>query len=288
MSRNLLFSLVVVAVCVQASEGQKPNSAPWLLCSDFWYRTIEEQVPTSDLHNHGPDAGSEEWKAVIEFKLGVRGEPDVPSRDSESWCWYIDQLVRGGRSRSSGDGNAAVAAMAPWPSYDCEKVRPDSIEAVICKDRGLSALDRQLSDVYAIASKKAANKHLPQLKAQQRGWIKGRNECWKSDDKGGCVRDGYIHRIAELQARYRLVPSNGPLRYVCGGNSGNEVIATFFQTVPPTLIAEYADSVSLMYLHSSGSGARYQGRNEIFWEHQGEALITWGYGASEMRCKKGL
>jgi len=36
----------------------------------------------------------------------------------------------------------------------------------------------------------------------------------------------------------------------------------------------------------SGSGAHYQGRNESFWEHQGEALVTWGYGAKEMTCKK--
>jgi membrane-bound inhibitor of C-type lysozyme len=95
-------------------------------------------------------------------------------------------------------------------------------------------------------------------------------------------------RIAELQARYRLVDGNGPVRYECEGNAANEVVVTFFQTEPPTLIAERGDTVSLMYLQPSGSGARYQGRNESFWEHQGEALITWGYGTREMRCKKRL
>ena len=24
---------------------------------------------------------------------------------------------------------------------------------------------------------------------------------------------------------------------------------------------------------------------ESLWEHQGEAIITWGYGTKEMRCK---
>ena len=52
------------------------------------------------------------------------------------------------------------------------------------------------------------------------------------------------------------------------------------------MIAERGDSVSLMFVQPSGCGARYQGRNESFWEHQGEALVTWGYGAVEMRCKK--
>ena len=41
-----------------------------------------------------------------------------------------------------------------------------------------------------------------------------------------------------------------------------------------------------MYLQPSGSGAKYQGRNETFWEHHGEALIIWSHGAPEMRCKK--
>ncbi len=124
------------------------------------------------------------------------------------------------------------------------------------------------------------------LRAEQRGWIKGRDACWKSEDRRGCVEGEYRRRIAELQARYRLVPSTGPIPYVCDGEPGNDVVASFFRTDPPTLIAERGDSVSLMYLQPSGSGARYQGGNETFWEHHGEARVTWGYGAPEMRCAK--
>ncbi len=178
-------------------------------------------MPTSDAQRHGPDVGSEEWKSVIEFKLGVRDKPNVPSRDSERWCQYIDQLVRESGSTSSRAENLAGVAMARGPSYACDQVRPGSIEAMICEDKELSALDRKLSGVYAAASKKAANERPPQLKAEQRGWIKGRNECWKSGDKGGCVRNAYLRRIAELQARYRLVADHGPVRYVCDGNPAN-------------------------------------------------------------------
>lgn len=185
-----------------------------------------------------------------------------------------------------GCGTIGGTAMAQGPSYACDKVEAGSTEEMICKDSGLSALDRKLSGVYAAASKKAANAHPPVLKAEQRGWGKGRNDCWKSDDKRRCVEDEYQRRIAELQASYRLVPGTGPIPYVCDGKPSNEIVATFFQTDPPTLIAERGDSVSLMYLQPSGSGAKYQGRNETFWEHHGEALITWGYGAPEMRCKK--
>jgi len=82
------------------------------------------------------------------------------------------------------------------------------------------------------------------------------------------------------------VPGIGPVFYACDGNPPNEVVVTFFQTDPRTLIAERGDSVSLMHVQPSGSGARYQGRNETFWEHQGEALVTWGHGTPEMHCRK--
>jgi hypothetical protein len=37
-----------------------------------------------------------------------------------------------------------------------------------------------------------------------------------------------------------------------------------------------------MFLQPSGCGTRYKGRNETFRELQGEARVTWGYGAPEM------
>jgi uncharacterized protein len=177
-------------------------------------------------------------------------------------------------------------ALASTPSFDCSKVEKGSIEELICKDEELSVLDRKMAMVYAEATKKAINEHPPVLKAEQRGWIKGRNDCWKSSDKRKCVEESYRRRIAELQARYRLVSANGPFWYSCDGDPRNEVVVTFYKTDPPTLIAERFDQVSLMYLEPSGSGSKYQGRNESLWEHQGEATIIWGYGSPEMLCSK--
>jgi uncharacterized protein len=48
------------------------------------------------------------------------------------------------------------AALAASPSFECGKVKPGSIEEMICRDEALSALDRRLSEVYAAASGKAA------------------------------------------------------------------------------------------------------------------------------------
>jgi uncharacterized protein len=180
---------------------------------------------------------------------------------------------------------AAVDASAAGPSFDCKKVEAGSIEETVCKDPGLADLDVKMAEAYKEASLKAVNEQPPELKAEQRGWIKGRDECWKSNDKKACIENEYKLRIAELQARYRLLPAKGPVFFACDNDPRNELVVTFFQTDPPTLIAERGDSVSLMYQQPSGSGTKYQGCNEMFWEHQGEARVTWGYQAEEMLCK---
>jgi len=287
MNRWLTLCMVVVAAACSGGESLSAESSETsAVCSDSWARMIDEKVPTGDGQGHGPDIGSEEWKSVIEFKLGIRSDPGLPSRDSEAWCRHIDRIVHSDRSSLAGSGKPVPATGGAGPSFDCGKVGADGVEAMICGDPELSALDRKLSVVYADASEKATNEHPPVLKAMQRGWIKGRDDCWKSDDERGCVREAYVRRIAELQALYRLVPFNGPIRFECDGNPANEIVASYFETDPPTLIAERGDSVSLMFLQPSGSGSRYQGPNESLWEHQGEASITWGYDAPEMHCTK--
>ena len=189
------------------------------------------------------------------------------------WLWLSAFLLVSG------------STLAQGPAFKCDKVEAGSIEALICQDADLAALDQQLALVYAEASKKAVNEHPATLKAEQRGWIKGRDDCWKSQDQKLCVSDSYHQRIVELQARYRLVDSVGPVTWLCDGDSRNQVVVTFFKTEPATLIAERGDSTSLMTQQISASGSRYLGRNESFWEHQGEATIVWGYGAKEMKCK---
>jgi uncharacterized protein len=184
-------------------------------------------------------------------------------------------------------GGACLAgsAMAQGPTYDCKKAN-GSIEKMICADPELGALDRTLAVVYAAALRKANNERPPVLKAEQRGWVKGRNDCWKAEGKQACVTDAYRRRITELQARYRLIPISASATFICDGDPRNEVIVNYFQSDLPSLIAERGDQTSLMVQERSASGTRYVGRNESLWEHQGEATIVWGHQAPEMRCKK--
>ena len=186
---------------------------------------------------------------------------------------------------AAGLGFLALGAQAAGPSFDCGEVEAGSIAALVCQDPALAAADLRLAEVYAAALAKAGNAQPPTLKAEQRGWIKGRDECWKADDKPACVADAYRLRTAELQSRYRLLEPTGTATYACDDAPGSEVTASFFPTDPPTAIAERGDEVSFMVEQPAASGARYQGRNESLWEHQGEATITWGYGAPELRCR---
>ena len=172
------------------------------------------------------------------------------------------------------------------PSFACDKAATGSIEALVCSDPELSRLDREMARVYALAAAKAVNEHPATLKPTQRGWIKGRDDCWKNEDRASCVREGYVQRITELEARYRLVPQEGPFTFACAGGPADEVVVTYFDTEPRTLIAERGDRSSLMYQQPSASGTRYAGGDDSLWEHQGEALLTWGYGTPALHCRK--
>jgi len=91
---------------------------------------------------------------------------------------------------------------ANQPSFDCSKVDKQSCEAIICSSDTLMELDRELSDVYKQALTKASKDDM--LKASQRGWIKGRNECWKVKDAKAYMADSYQIRIQELKEKYHL------------------------------------------------------------------------------------
>jgi len=95
---------------------------------------------------------------------------------------------------------ASAPAATPNPSFDCAKASHE-IEELICKDAELADLDRSLADLYAVVLKNTPTSEQKTLKAEQRGWVKGRNDCWKSSDERGCVKREYEARISELKDR---------------------------------------------------------------------------------------
>lgn len=90
---NKLIASLVILIASGCVDGQTPYS-DLQPCTAPWQEYVEAQLQTGDSEGHGPDLGSLEWRSVVEFKLGIRGDPAIPSRETDEWCTYIDQAIR--------------------------------------------------------------------------------------------------------------------------------------------------------------------------------------------------
>jgi uncharacterized protein len=151
----------------------------------------------------------------------------------------------------------SVSALAQsGPAFDCAKAEHE-IEELICQDEELAAKDRSLAKVFkqAVAAMEKVDAGGPEaikeLKATQRGWIGGRNECWKEADKRQCAVDSYERQTAFLQARYFLVEGSEAVYYDCSDNS--QIVATFIPTEPPSVRLERGDSLEIGILSQAAS-----------------------------------
>jgi uncharacterized protein len=182
-------------------------------------------------------------------------------------------------------------AWAAGPAFDCSKAS-GSVEELICGNAELAALDQKLDATYKAATKviegfggQAARKNeLRNLKVFQRGWIKGRNECWKASDIAQCTRDEYQRRIAELQAQYVLVKGGKPVFFTCDGSPADEIVATFIPAELPAVRLERGDRTIIAIASSSASGAKYEGPfGMVFWTKGDQATVEWPQG-NEFKC----
>jgi uncharacterized protein len=179
-----------------------------------------------------------------------------------------------------------VLAFAAAPTFDCKKAGGE-VEKLICSDDALAGLDVALAKVYAAAKAKATGKPAAQLKAEQRGWVKGRNECWKANGQEtwitatwtvnnvrACVEAQYLLRTSELQAVWRLV-SPRTVSYACQNNPANEVVVNAFGTDPATLRLERGDRTVTLWQVKPGANGLFEGQN-VSLVQQGKALkVNW-------------
>ena len=179
---------------------------------------------------------------------------------------------------------ASIGVLAAEPVADCGNTEAGSTEALVCGDDGLTMADQRLAEVYAAAATKGGSARAATLAEKEGGWTRGRDGCLSRAEPRACIAEAYRLRIAELQARYRLVEPTGTGRYRCDDRPDEEVVATYFPTDPPSALAERGDDIAVLYQQPAASGARYVGCNESIWEHQGEAMIAWGPGSPERHC----
>lgn len=172
--------------------------------------------------------------------------------------------VRGAALAAVVLASAGTVAAQDGPSFDCAKARSGA-EQAICASEELSRLDRLVSARYSAALDvirgldTGAEPAEDQLRTEQRGWIKGRDECWKADDESACIRDAYLRREAALVARWMLQEPVNVATWACGGSPANQVVTYFYDTTLPSLRFERGDSIDTGSLVPTASGAKYDG-----------------------------
>ena len=198
-----------------------------------------------------------------------------------AWCRVVYGDVEGWTPKMH-----LVEGRPPSPSFDCSKAS-SQVESLICDDAALMLLDRNMHQTYqdAIASAKSldvgSEVALKTLKAYQRGWIKGRNDCWKATDVAACVKANYQNRISELQAKWMLLPPQKTASYLCADNA--EIFITFYNSILPSASLEIGDQRQI-YI-SQGSSNRYEGDFGKFFEVTNQDLtVLWNSSGPSVSC----
>ena len=160
-------------------------------------------------------------------------------------------------------------------------------EQLVCQDAGLAALDNELAALYPKALSQLSAEQQKTEKAMQRGWIKGRNECWKESDTRQCVEESYQLRITELQIKggQLMVPS--PVDYQCDGEIR---LSTYFynEAKRPAAVINLSEGAQqsqvLAFEAPSASGARYEGQNLTLLTKGNEARLE-RYDQAARQCR---
>jgi uncharacterized protein len=184
----------------------------------------------------------------------------------------------------------AVTAAAAETSFDCARAASAGEQAV-CADETLAALDRRLAAVWreALAAARGvadADTAVPRLRAEQRGWIKGRDDCWKAEiGVAACVEAAYRDRIAALQAAWMLVAAAPPVFYRCDDRS--ELVVTVMASDTPTARLERGDTTVVAWRRPATEGVRYVGPFGVTLHAQdGAAAVVWDPYAPPLTCRR--
>ena len=179
-----------------------------------------------------------------------------------------------------------LLASAATPSFDCTKAH-SAAEQPVCQDAGLAALDNELAALYPKAMNQLSAEQQKTEKAMQRGWIKGRNECWKESDSRQCVEESYQLRITELQIKGAQLRVPSPVDYQCDGGIR---LSTYFynEAKRPAAVINLSEGDSqqqvLAYEAPSASGARYEGQNLTLLTKGNEARLE-RYDQAARQCR---
>lgn len=179
------------------------------------------------------------------------------------------------------------------PSFDCAKAQSSAEEAV-CANPDLAMLDVETARLYRLALSGVSGARADELKAMQRGWIKGRDECWKSSlGLNTCIAAEYALRIFDLRTGYASSraeegASTGPKVLDCDSFDA-AIGVVFINASSPMVALKWRDVAIALPQVPSGSGAKYEsnvyadGPTSLFTKGD-EALFT-PPGGTQLTCR---
>ncbi|MGH8485628.1 MAG: lysozyme inhibitor LprI family protein, partial [Pseudomonas sp.] len=150
---------------------------------------------------------------------------------------------------------SGVALAQEGPSFSCEKAEGMALK--VCQSPQLSALDRDLAALYQRAMAQADSDSQKQLKATQRGWIKGRDECWKASDADACLLEQYQVRMVVLKIQSGTVQVPATVEFDCGDDSKPFTAVFYNELKPQGAVLTYGGDQTIVMAQPSASGSKY-------------------------------
>jgi len=263
---------------------------------DFWQTVARQAVPL----RAGPDADA---VVVDSLPQGARGLKNLGCRGRPSfhqWSMMTPEAQAKARgriwcqttfARKTGWVNALYLREQTGvsPGFECGRAN-GAVEQLICSHDELAGLDVELNTVCqdslnaAGSLETAPGQAAAALRTYQHGWIKGRNDCWKSAETSRCVRDAYRHRISELQAQWMLVPKRSSYLLSCADKS--QIAVTSYETSHlPAIAVEVADHREIFTAVPAASGTKYQGPfGRYLWMKGCDALFVADQRQEAVTC----
>ena len=163
------------------------------------------------------------------------------------------------------------------------------LDILLCKNEDLGDLAASLASLNAKAGLTYSAGDLNTLKADQVDWDKVNSACMDSIDTLECVRVNYQSRISALQIGTASTEISSSANYLCDADKHDYITAVFYNrtelpTVVLTRVSDSVDGQIMAFSVPSGSGAKYQGKDVMFWSKGDEAQVLWG--DDSLDCKE--
>jgi heat shock protein HslJ/membrane-bound inhibitor of C-type lysozyme len=94
-----------------------------------------------------------------------------------------------------------------------------------------------------------------------------------------------FERTGQDLAESPSVRAKGPIQYGCTrtGAGNTSLTATFYATTPALVLVEWRNRTRPAFQVLAASGAKYEGKDLLFWDEHGEAMVTWS--GIHLKCK---